>query len=204
MSCYRNGGKRILDIAVSGLAGLALAPVMVVVSILVALRIGRPILFRQVRPGLGAKPFTILKFRTMIELHDKSGKLRPDEERLTGFGRRLRSMSVDELPELWNVLRGEMSLVGPRPLLMEYLDRYTAEQARRHQVSPGITGWAQIHGRNQLSWERKFAFDLWYVDNLSLWLDLKILAVTARRIVTREGISAEGHATMPKLEAPKE
>ena len=157
-------------------------------------------MFKQKRPGQGAQPFMMVKFRSMVELRDAAGKLLTDEQRLTRFGRFLRATSLDELPELWNVLKGEMSLVGPRPLLMEYIDLYTPEQARRHEVSPGITGWAQVNGRNGLSWEDKFRLDVWYVDNQSLWLDLKILCLTVLKVISREGITAEGKATTSRFE----
>ena len=173
------------------LAGLAL---------LVRLKLGSPIFFRQQRPGLRGKPFTMYKFRTMRDVVDARGQPLPDGERLTRLGRFLRSSSLDELPELFNVLRGDMSLVGPRPLLMEYLSRYSPEQARRHEVKPGITGWAQINGRNAISWEKKFKLDVWYVDNRSFWLDLKILLMTVQKVFRREGISAVGEATMPRFE----
>jgi sugar transferase EpsL len=191
--------KRVFDVVVSATALVVLAPVMGLIALAVWRTMGRPVLFRQVRPGLHGKPFVMYKFRTMRDLRDAEGKLLPDEARLTPFGRWLRSTSLDELPELLNVLRGEMSLVGPRPLLMEYLDRYTPEQARRHEVKPGITGWAQIHGRNNLSWDERFKLDVWYVDNWSLWLDLKILWRTLWMVLRREGISAQGHATMPRF-----
>ena len=191
--------KRVFDVVVSAIALVALAPVMGLIALAVWRTMGRPVLFRHVRPGLHGKPFVMYKFRTMRDLRDAEGKLLPDEARLTPFGRWLRSTSLDELPELLNVLRGEMSLVGPRPLLMEYLERYTPEQARRHEVKPGITGWAQIHGRNNLSWDERFKLDVWYVDNWSLWLDLKILWRTLWMVLRREGISAQGHATMPRF-----
>ena len=191
--------KRAMDVALSGLLLILLSPLMAALAILVWLKLGRPILFRQTRPGLHGKPFVIYKFRTMTNARDAHGNPLPDSERLTSFGRWLRATSLDELPELLNVLKGDMSLVGPRPLLMEYLDRYTPEQARRHEVKPGITGWAQIHGRNALSWEEKFQLDVWYVDNWSLWLDVKILWRTVWIVLKREGISAEGHATMPEF-----
>ena len=175
------------------------APLLLLVALLVRVKLGTPILFRQQRPGLHGVPFTLLKFRTMTNQRDVAGKLLPDDERLTRFGRWLRSTSLDELPELINVLRGEMSLVGPRPLLMRYLDRYTSEQARRHEVRPGITGWVQVNGRNALSWEEKFKLDVWYVDNLSLWLDLKIIRLTIWKVLRREGISQTGHATMEEF-----
>ena len=187
------------DIVVSAVALTVLAPVMGLIALLVWRTMGRPVLFRHVRPGLHGKPFVMYKFRTMRDLRDAEGNLLPDEARLTPFGRWLRTTSLDELPELVNVLRGEMSLVGPRPLLMEYLERYTPEQARRHEVKPGITGWAQIHGRNNLSWEERLRLDVWYVDHWSLWLDLKILWRTLWMVLRREGISAQGHATMPRF-----
>jgi sugar transferase EpsL len=191
--------KRVFDIVVSAVALTVLAPVMGLIALAVWRTMGRPVLFRQARPGLHGKPFVMYKFRTMRDLRDAEGNLLPDEARLTPFGRWLRTTSLDELPELVNVLRGEMSLVGPRPLLMEYLERYTPEQARRHEVKPGITGWAQIHGRNNLSWDERFKLDVWYVDNWSLWLDVKILWRTLWMVLRREGISAQGHATMPRF-----
>jgi Sugar transferases involved in lipopolysaccharide synthesis len=191
--------KRVFDVVVSAIALVALAPVMGLIALAVWRMMGRPVLFRHVRPGLHGKPFVMYKFRTMRDLRDAAGELPPDETRLTPFGRWLRATSLDELPELLNVLRGEMSLVGPRPLLMEYLERYTPEQARRHEVKPGITGWAQIHGRNNLSWDERFKLDVWYVDNWSLWLDVKILWRTLWMVLRREGISAQGHATMPRF-----
>lgn len=168
-------------------------------AILVARNLGRPVLFKQVRPGLQGKPFTILKFRTMRDATDEHGNRLPDSERLTPFGRRLRSTSLDELPELINVLRGDMSLVGPRPLIMAYLDRYSERQARRNEVRPGITGWAQVNGRNAVGWDERFEMDVWYVDNHSLWLDMKILWLTVLTVLRRDGVSAEGHATMPEF-----
>ena len=181
-------------------AFMILAPVLVVLGLWVRWRLGSPVFFRHQRPGLQGRPFTLLKFRTMREARDEEGQLLRDEGRLTRFGRFLRRTSLDELPELINVLSGEMSLVGPRPLLMEYLERYTVEQARRHEVKPGVTGWAQVNGRNALAWEEKFELDVWYVDHVGLWLDLKILAMTAWQVVMGKGISAEGHATMPVFE----
>lgn len=192
-------GKRILDIALSSILLMVLSPVLLVLAIVVALRLGRPVIFKQQRPGLGAKPFFIYKFRTMLELYDADGRPLPDEDRLTSFGRLLRSTSLDELPELWNVLRGDMSLVGPRPLPMAYLSRYTPEQARRHEVRPGVTGPSQVNGRNAISWEEKFAFDIDYVDNHNLLVDLAILAKTVKAIVTRDGITHGDHATMPEF-----
>lgn len=187
--------KRLFDILVASLALVLLSPVMFVVAVLVWLVMGRPVLFRQQRPGLHGRPFTLLKLRTMSATRDVQGNLLPDAERITALGGFLRSISLDELPELFNVLRGDMSLVGPRPLLMQYLDRYTPEQARRHEVKPGITGWAQVNGRNALTWEQKFALDVWYVDHFSLGLDARILALTAWKILKREGINQPGQAT---------
>lgn len=187
--------KRILDLLITIPGIILISPLLGLVALLVWLRFGPPVLFRQVRPGYRGEPFTIYKFRTMTNSYDKNGDLLPDSERLTRLGRFLRSLSLDELPELINVLRGEMSLVGPRPLLMQYLDRYTQEQARRHDVLPGITGWAQVNGRNVLTWEDKFRFDVWYVDNWSLGLDIKILLRTPWRVLQRKGISQPGHAT---------
>lgn len=191
--------KRLLDIALSGMALIVLAPVLIALAALVRLKLGRPVLFRQTRPGLDGVPFEMIKFRTMTDQRDESGQLRPDAERLTPFGRFLRATSADELPELWNVLKGEMSLVGPRPLLMRYLERYTARQRRRHEVRPGITGWAQVNGRNALSWAEKFELDVWYVDNRSFLLDLRILAMTLLQVARRQGISSADHATMPEF-----
>jgi lipopolysaccharide/colanic/teichoic acid biosynthesis glycosyltransferase len=191
--------KPAIDV-LAALAALALLlPVLAAVALLVRLELGRPVLFRQRRPGLGGRPFLVYKFRSMTDARDEDGRLLPDAQRLTRFGRLLRSTSLDELPELANVLKGEMSLVGPRPLRMRYLPRYTREQARRHEVRPGITGWAQVNGRNGISWERKLALDVWYVDHLSLWLDLRILGLTLLTLARREGISAEGHATTPEF-----
>jgi lipopolysaccharide/colanic/teichoic acid biosynthesis glycosyltransferase len=194
---YRRAGKRLLDLLLTLPALLVLAPLFLLLALLVRLKLGSPILFRQRRPGINGRAFTLLKFRTMTDARDRDGGLLPDAERLTRFGRFLRATSLDELPELFKVLKGDMSLVGPRPLLMEYLDRYTPEQARRHEVKPGLTGWAQINGRNALAWEDKFKLDVWYVDRVSFRLDLKILVLTLLRLIKREGISAEGHATMP-------
>lgn len=191
--------KYIFDLLVAFVSLLILSPLLILLAILIRFRLGTPILFTQQRPGLNGKPFTLYKFRTMTNAVDSTGKLLPDEDRLTSLGRFLRSTSLDELPELVNVLKGDMGLVGPRPLLMQYLDRYTTEQARRHEVRPGITGWAQINGRNALTWEQKFALDVWYVDNCSLWLDLKIIALTVWKVLRREGISQEGQATMSEF-----
>ena len=192
-------GKRVFDLAIVIPGLVTLAPLLAVVAVLVRGKVGRPVLFRQERPGLNGKPYTIYKFRTMTDARDAAGNLLPDGQRLPRFGRILRAASLDELPELWNVVNGDMSLVGPRPLLMEYLERYTPEQARRHEVKPGITGWAQVNGRNALSWEEKFKLDVWYVDNMSFWLDLKILWMTVVKVLKREGISADGHETMPEF-----
>lgn len=189
--------KRLMDVVVSSAALVLLSPMMAVVAMATRVNLGSPILFKQVRPGLNGRPFTMYKFRTMLDARDKAGDLLPDEKRLTRFGRFLRSTSLDELPELFNVLAGDMSLVGPRPLLMEYLGRYTPRQARRHEVPPGIAGWAQINGRNALSWGDKFELDIWYVDHWSLRLDIKILWLTVWKVLRREGISSEGHSTAP-------
>lgn len=188
--------KRGLDIVGASVGLLLLSPVILVVALLIRLKLGRPVLFRQARPGLGGRAFSMIKFRTMTDARNSQGELLSDAQRLTSFGRWLRSTSIDELPELWNVLRGDMSLVGPRPLLMEYLPLYSREQARRHEVRPGLTGWAQVNGRNALSWNEKFALDIWYVDNRSLFLDLRILMATVVRVIRRQGISADGEATM--------
>lgn len=195
--------KRLFDIVVSAVLLLLLSPVMAIIAAAIRINLGSPVLFRQLRPGLHAKPFVMLKFRTMRDAAGPDGKPLPDGERLAAFGRFLRSTSLDELPELWNVLRGEMSLVGPRPLLMEYLDRYDEVQARRHEVKPGITGWAQVNGRNAISWEDKFRLDVWYVDNHGFWLDLRIIVMTIGQVFRRSGISAEGEATMPVFEGSR-
>ena len=187
--------KRILDTALSITVLLILSPVLLCIAIVVSMNYGKPIIFRQKRPGYLGKPFWIYKFRTMTEAHDTQDNLLPDSERITRLGHFLRNNSLDELPELFNVLRGEMSWVGPRPLLMQYLDRYSPEQARRHDVLPGITGWAQINGRNALTWQEKFNLDVWYVDHWSFWLDIKILLKTAIKVLRREGINQPGHAT---------
>ncbi len=196
---YKYMGKRLLDLSIAIPSTILLAPLMLLLAVLVRLRLGAPVLFRQQRPGLRGKPFTILKFRTMTDAHDPMGRLLSDAARMTPLGAFLRRTSLDELPELINVLRGEMSIVGPRPLLMQYLELYTPRQMRRHEVRPGITGWAQVNGRNAISWEEKFTLDVRYVDRLSLTLDLRILALTAWKIARREGISQEGHATMPQF-----
>lgn len=178
---------------------IALAPVIVVVAWAIRKRLGSPVIFSQVRPGLNGKPFRMVKFRTMRDAFDANGQPSPDTERMTPFGSFLRSSSLDELPELWNVLKGDMSLVGPRPLLMEYLPLYNAEQYRRHEVRPGVSGWAQVNGRNALSWDEKFKLDVWYVDNRSIWLDFKVIFLTLKKVVVRDGINAEGEATMSKF-----
>lgn len=191
--------KRVFDVVGSLTALCLLSPLIAIVAWQINRKLGSPVLFRQIRPGLNGKPFEMIKFRTMKDAVDAQGNPLPDSERLTPFGQFLRSSSLDELPELWNVLKGDMSLVGPRPLLMEYLPLYTPEQYRRHEVRPGVTGWAQINGRNALSWEEKFRLDVWYVDNRSLWLDIKILFLTVKKVLVRDGISADGEATMPKF-----
>ena len=192
--------KRLMDIVVSGVGIIVLSPVLLVVWIAVRRRMGSPALFRQVRPGLNGRPFEMIKFRTMRDGLGPGGAPLPDSDRLTSFGRWLRATSLDELPELWNVLKGDMSLVGPRPLLMEYLPLYSPDQVRRHAVRPGVTGWAQVNGRNAVSWERKFELDVWYVDRHNLWLDVKIIAMTVVRILRRDGISAPGSATAEKFQ----
>ena len=194
--------KRLIDILASLAGLLVLAPVLLLVFLLARIQMGSPVLFRQVRPGMNGKPFMMVKFRTMLDAVDAHGNPLPDDQRLTRLGSFLRSTSLDELPELWNVLKGDMSLVGPRPLLMEYLPLYSPEQARRHEVRPGVTGWAQVNGRNALSWDEKFKLDVWYVDNQSLWLDIKILFLTVKKVLVREGISADGEATMSKFKGP--
>lgn len=191
--------KRLFDLIFAGFALLVLALPMVCLYLLIYNKLGRPVMFSQIRPGMRGQAFKMVKFRTMTDARGEDGLLLPDAERLTPFGRFLRASSLDELPELWNVVKGEMSLVGPRPLLMEYLPLYSTEQARRHHVRPGITGWAQVNGRNALSWDEKFKLDVWYVDNRSVWLDIKILWLTIRKVVARDGISAAGEATMSKF-----
>ncbi|MDX5385792.1 MAG: sugar transferase [Alteromonadaceae bacterium] len=196
--------KRIFDILASAFGLLLLSPVILIVAWQVRRKLGSPVFFRQTRPGLNGKPFEMVKFRTMRDAVDENGKPLPDSERITPFGRFLRSTSLDELPELWNVLKGDMSLVGPRPLLMEYLPLYSKEQYRRHEVRPGVTGWAQVNGRNAISWEDKFRLDVWYVDNQSLWLDVKILFLTVKRVLVRDGISGDGEVTMSKFTGSKD
>ena len=196
---YRRAGKRAFDLVAGLLLGLLLLPVVALLWVLVRVKLGSPVFFRQRRPGMDERIFTMVKFRTMTDARDAQGNLLPDAVRLTPFGRFLRASSLDELPELWNVLRGEMSFVGPRPLLVQYLERYSPEQRRRHAVRPGITGWAQVNGRNALSWQQKFAHDLWYVDHLSFGLDLHILWRTVAKVFQREGISQAGEATMEEF-----
>lgn len=189
--------KRVFDFSMAMIALIIFLPVILLLMLLVRLKIGSPVFFSQIRPGRNAKPFKLYKLRTMTDARDANGELLSDSDRLTRFGKLLRSSSLDELPGLWNVLKGDMSLVGPRPLLMQYLDRYTPEQARRHEVRPGITGWAQVNGRNAISWEEKFKLDVWYVDNQSIWFDIKITLLTIKKVFFREGICAAGEATMP-------
>ena len=191
--------KRLFDITAASAALVVLSPVYAITAYKVKQNLGSPVLFRQTRPGLNGKPFDMVKFRTMKDATDEQGNPLPDSERLTDFGKALRNTSLDELPELWNVLKGDMSLVGPRPLLMEYLPLYSAEQARRHNVRPGVTGYAQVNGRNTIGWDKKFALDTWYVDNQSLWLDVKILFKTVKKVLIKDGISADGEATMSKF-----
>ena len=196
--------KRLFDFLVSSLFLLLMSPVLLLLALLVRVKIGLPIFFIHTRPGLHGKAFEMVKFRTMTDARDTDGVLLPDSERLLGVGRFLRATSLDELPELWNVLKGDMSLVGPRPLLMEYLPLYSPEQTRRHNVRPGITGWAQVNGRNTISWEEKFKYDVWYVENQSFWLDMKIFWITIKKVIAREGVSADGEATTPKFTGNKE
>lgn len=191
--------KRIFDFVIALIGLILVSPILLVTAILLKIKLGSPILFNQQRPGLDGKPFYVFKFRTMTEQRDFQGRLLPDYMRLTSFGKFLRKYSLDELPQLFNVIRGDLSLVGPRPLLMEYLPLYSEEQVRRHEVRPGITGWAQVNGRNSISWEEKFRLDVWYVDNRSFWLDLKILALTFLKVANSEGISQQGHVTMDKF-----
>jgi len=196
--------KRLFDIVAAALGLAVLAPVMLVIALLINRKLGSPVLFRQTRPGLNGKPFRMVKFRTMLDATDKEGNSLPDDQRMTPFGSFLRATSLDELPELWNVLKGDMSLVGPRPLLMEYLPLYSKEQCRRHEARPGVTGWAQVNGRNAISWEDKFQLDVWYVDNQSLWLDVTILFLTVKKVLVRDGISEEGEVTMSKFTGSKD
>ena len=196
--------KRLTDLTLGLTALILLSPVLAITYVLVKKNLGTPVFFTQIRPGQHGKPFRMVKFRTMRDAVDAQGNPLPDSERLTPFGRRLRSTSIDELPELWNVIKGEMSLVGPRPLLMEYLPLYSPEQATRHDLKPGMTGWAQINGRNAISWEDKFKLDTWYVQHQSLWLDIKIMALTVKKVLVRDGISAEGEATMTRFTGSQE
>ena len=198
-SYYRSWGKRVFDLILTIPVYLVFSPVMILIAFFIRLTMGKTVFFRQIRPGLHGKPFSICKFCTMTNYCDEDGCLLPDSGRLTRFGKFLRSTSLDELPELFNVVRGEMSIVGPRPLLMQYLERYTPEQARRHEVKPGLTGWAQVNGRNAITWEDKFKLDVWYVDNWSLWLDLKIIGMTVLKVLKGEGINQPGQATMEEF-----
>ena len=203
-SFYKSTGKRLFDIIVL-IPGIIISfPLLAIVSLIVYIKFGIPIIFKQIRPGLHGKPFVIYKFRTMLDTRDENGNLLPNEQRLTSFGLRLRSTSLDELPEIFNVLKGDMSFVGPRPLLMEYLDKYTPRQKRRHEVKPGITGWAQVQGRNLLSWEEKFEHDVYYVDNCSLFFDIKILILTLYRVIAREGVSPKDRPIMERFKGTKE
>ena len=195
--------KRLLDVIISFFVLFFLLPVIIMVAIIIRFKLGSPVLFTQDRPGLNGEVFKMFKFRTMLDAKDKHGNLLLDDERMTPFGSFLRSTSLDELPGLFNVLKGDMSLVGPRPLLIQYLPLYNNEQARRHDVRPGITGWAQVNGRNAISWEDKFKFDVWYVDNISFWLDIKILVLTVKKVIIKEGISADEHVTMPLFTGKK-
>ncbi|MFA0322571.1 sugar transferase [Vibrio sp. 10N.222.55.A3] len=196
--------KRLIDFTASLIALILLSPIMLITAWQIKKKLGSPVLFKQQRPGLLGKPFNMLKFRSMKDAVDANGNPLPDAERMTPFGDKLRSSSLDELPSLWNVLKGDMSLVGPRPLLMQYLPLYSKEQSRRHDVRPGVTGWAQINGRNAISWEEKFALDVWYVDNKTLWLDIKILFMTVKKVFVKEGISADGHVTIEPFTGSEE
>jgi sugar transferase EpsL len=191
--------KRLFDFIVALTALIILFPVLVLLYLIIGIKMGTPVFFVQARPGMHGQIFNMIKFRSMTDQKDAQGALLPDSDRLPAFGQMLRATSLDELPELWNVLKGHMSLVGPRPLLIEYLDKYTPEQARRHEVRPGVTGWAQVNGRNALSWEEKFALDTWYVDNRTFWLDFKILLMTVKQVFKRDNISQDGHVTMEKF-----
>ena len=195
--------KRLFDFIIALILLVVLAPIIAITAVIIRINIGSPIVFKQQRPGLHGKPFYIYKLRTMTDERDSAGTLLPDEQRITRLGLIIRKLSIDELPQLLNVLKGELSLVGPRPLLMEYLDKYTPEQARRHDVKPGITGWAQVNGRNAISWEEKFKLDVWYVDNQSFWLDIKILWLTALKVIKRDGVNQQGHVTMTKFEGSR-
>lgn len=200
---YEKYVKRLLDILLSGCALIVLSPLLLVTAILVRVKLGSPVIFCQERPGKDEKIFMLHKFRSMSDARDETGALLPDKERLTGFGKKLRALSIDELPELWDIFRGKMSIVGPRPLLVKYLPLYSEEQHHRHDVRPGLTGWAQVHGRNLASWEERFAYDVDYVDNISFALDVKIIFMTVRCVFAREGISAEGSATKEEFTGPK-
>ena len=202
-SFYEKYIKRLLDIILAGFALIVLSPVMLVTAILVRTKLGSPVIFHQNRPGKDEKIFRLYKFRSMTNEKDENGNLLPDEVRLTKFGKRLRATSLDELPELWNILRGDMSIVGPRPLLVKYLPLYNEEQKHRHDIRPGLTGWAQVHGRNAVSWEEKFSLDVWYVEHLSLWIDIKTVFLTVKNVLRREGISAENSATMEEFTGTK-
>ncbi|MGB6687369.1 MAG: sugar transferase [Terracidiphilus sp.] len=193
---YRRYGKRALDLVSAPVLLILLSPLFLAIALVIRIKFGPPVIFRQMRPGRGEKLFCLLKFRTMTDERDERGASLPDQDRLTRIGSLVRSLSLDELPQLWNVFKGNMSLVGPRPLLVEYLTRYTPEQARRHEVTPGITGWAQVNGRNAVSWDERFALDVWYVDHQSFGLDLRVLLLTASRVIRRSGVSSPGHATM--------
>lgn len=196
--------KRFFDLIVSFFTLLLLSPIIILVAWKIRKDLGAPVIFRQLRPGLHGRPFQMIKFRTMKDVVDAQGNLLPDSERMTPFGNKLRNSSLDELPELWNVLKGEMSLVGPRPLLMQYLPLYSKEQARRHEMRPGVTGWAQVNGRNTISWEEKFKFDVWYIENYSFSLDIKILLLTIKKVFAKEGISAKGHVTIEPFTGSKQ
>ncbi|ENC6657304.1 sugar transferase [Aeromonas hydrophila] len=196
--------KRFFDLIASFFALLLLSPIIILVAWKIRKDLGAPVIFRQVRPGLHGRPFQMIKFRTMKDAVDAQGNLLPDSERMTSFGNKLRNSSLDELPELWNVLKGEMSLVGPRPLLMQYLPLYSKEQARRHEMRPGVTGWAQVNGRNTISWEEKFKFDVWYIENYSFSLDIRILLLTIKKVFAKEGISAKGHVTIEPFTGSKQ
>lgn len=194
--------KRLFDLVTSVFAIVLLSPFIIILAVFVKIKLGSPVFFTQERPGKGGRPFKMYKFRTMTDKRDEKGSLLPDHERMTPFGTWLRSTSLDELPELFNVIRGEMSIVGPRPLLMKYLPRYSAEQYRRHEVKPGITGWAQVNGRNLIDWDRKLALDVWYVDNMSFWLDIKIIFLTVIHVFKRENVTQDGHVTVEEFMGP--
>lgn len=195
--------KRLFDLVFAAMLLIAFMPIMIILAAAIRMFLGHPVIFIQLRPGLKDKPFNLYKFRTMTDKRGSSGELLSDAERMTGFGRFLRSTSLDELPSLWNVIKGEMSVVGPRPLLMEYLPLYSPDQARRHDVKPGLTGWAQINGRNAITWDEKFSLDIWYIENWTLWLDIKIILMTIKKVMMRTDINAEGEVTMPKFTGNK-